>query len=128
MVFVIINTDVEGLFHPYTMPAGTCIRFASDGGVFFLPLNFKTQANTHVSLDFFNYFTALLHVEGMEQRFLLLGGLGKTWFQGVWGVCVPVSHRQPVRKKPFSPRDWCSILPLFKALSQYSDCDSNGDI
>lgn len=41
MVFVIINTDVEGLFHPYTMPAGTCIRFASDGG-FFFP-SFKLQ-------------------------------------------------------------------------------------
>lgn len=34
MVFVIINTDVEGLFHPYAVPAGTRIGFARGGGFF----------------------------------------------------------------------------------------------
>lgn len=68
---------MAGLFHPYALPAGTCTGFASDGGSF-LPLNFKTDANTPVSFGLFNYFRASLHVEGMEERFLLYGVLDKT--------------------------------------------------
>lgn len=37
MVFVIINTDVEGLFYSYAVPAGTCIAFCNiftEGGFF----------------------------------------------------------------------------------------------
>lgn len=68
---------MAGLFHPYALPAGTCMGFASYG-VLFLPLNFKTEANTPVSLGLLNYFRASLHVEGMEERFLLYGVLGKT--------------------------------------------------
>jgi len=47
---------------------------------FSLPLNFKTETNTHVFLDLFNYFRALLRAERMEERFLLYIGLGKTGF------------------------------------------------
>lgn len=65
---------MAGLFYPYVLPAGTCMGFASDRG-FFLPLNSKTEANTHVSLGLFNCIGASLHIEGMEERFLLYGGL-----------------------------------------------------
>lgn len=74
MVFVIINTDVEGLFHSYSVPAGTCIAFCNiftDGGFFFLHLNLETEANTLALVGLFNYFRALVHVEGMEEKFLL---------------------------------------------------------
>lgn len=77
MVFVIINTDVERVFHPYSVPAETCIGFSKDR--FFHCLKLQNRGMYHLACLTISEFCSVL-LQGMEDRFLLHGSLGKTQF------------------------------------------------